>query len=332
MNILEIDKLSCDLHAPETGTLSKGLRGKVHMKESMKKHTSWRAGGEAERIYIPADLLDLTYFLCSLSESEPVHMLGLGSNLLVRDGGLKGTVILLHAQLGDLQLEHQDEIEGLIYAEAGVTCAKVARFAALHNLIGAEFLTGIPGTVGGALAMNAGCYGAEMWEVIEKVKILNRSGQIYERRPINYEINYRHVSLKIKSSIENQESKNIISEEWFVGGWLRLKSGNGATSRKKIKELLIRRIGSQPLNLPNAGSVFSNPPGDYAARLIESCGLKGFRVGGATVSTKHANFIVNTGHATAADIEEVMRVMQDTVEKKTGVKLMQEVRIIGEPR
>lgn len=306
-----------------------GLRvsgGEMRMNEPMKKYTSWRAGGKAERVYMPADLADLVQFLRELPQDEPVYMVGLGSNLLVRDGGVQGTVVVSHARLNDLRLEQQNNDGGLIYAEAGVACAKVARFAALHNLAGAEFLAGIPGTVGGALAMNAGCYGAETWDIATQVQTLSRTGQLRQRLFEDYQIGYRYVMLKPEMRINDQ---NLCSEEWFAGGWFRLMNGEDAVSRRKIKELLTRRINSQPLNLPNAGSVFRNPPGDRAARLIDSCGLKGFCIGGAMISLKHANFIVNTGDATAADIEAVIEAVRKGVKKKTGIELEQEVRIIG---
>lgn len=307
----------------------RALRGELRMNESMKKYTSWRAGGEAERIYIPADLTDLAQFIRGLPEDEPIYMVGLGSNLLVRDGGVRGTVVVLHARLNDLRLEQHNKRDGLMIAGAGVACAKVARFAASHSLAGAEFLAGIPGTVGGALAMNAGCYGAETWGVVERVQTLSRTGQLRERLPGDYEIGYRHVMLKPETKIEGPKEQDASGEEWFVGGGFRLLCGEDAASRKKIKELLTRRINTQPLNLPNAGSVFRNPPGDHAARLIESCGLKGSRVGGAMVSSKHANFIVNTGDATAAEIEAVIAAVRGTVKEQTGIELVQEVRIIG---
>ncbi|SCY18257.1 UDP-N-acetylmuramate dehydrogenase [Nitrosospira sp. Nl5] len=313
----------------ESGSGLPVLRGEMRMNEPMKKYTSWRAGGRAERMYMPADLADLAQFLQWLPPDEPVHIVGLGSNLLVRDGGVQGAIVVLHARLNDLRLEQRNKDDGLIYAEAGVACAKVARFAALHNLAGAEFLAGIPGTVGGALAMNAGCYDAETWEITEQVRTLSRAGQLHKRVPGDYQIGYRYVALKPQTSVKDQKVENSLGEEWFVGGWFRLVNGKDAVSRKKIKELLTRRIGSQPLNLPNAGSVFRNPPGDRAARLIESCGLKGFLIGGAMISPKHANFIVNTGEATAADIEAVIEAVRKTVKKQTGIELEQEVRIIG---
>lgn len=300
-----------------------GMRGEMRANEPMSKHTSWRAGGCAERYYIPADLADFVYFLQHSSAHEPVYVIGLGSNLLVRDGGLRGTVVAVHAQLNDLQWLEQDNLSGLIYAGAGVACAKVARFAAKHDLVGAEFLAGIPGTIGGALAMNAGCFGSETWKIVERVQVVNHDGTVLVRQPEEYKIGYRSVKLQ---SI----SINIAESEWFAGGYFRLLRGNQAESRQKIKQLLARRIDSQPLHQPNAGSVFRNPPGDYAARLIEVCGLKGQCIGGAMVSPKHANFIVNTGNASATDIEALILLVQDRVKKETGIELIQEVRIIGD--
>ncbi|OYW25229.1 MAG: UDP-N-acetylenolpyruvoylglucosamine reductase [Hydrogenophilales bacterium 12-63-5] len=263
----------------------------------------------------------------SLPAHEEIHMLGLGSNLLVRDGGVTGVVILLHGVLKKLAIESRTQgmppapigrDTALIYAQAGVASPKLARFAANNNLVGGEFWAGIPGTVGGAIAMNAGCYGGETWDKLVQVLTLNRQGQLNERLPGEYVTGYRHVALKQPH------------QEWFVGGWFRLEKGDGAASRETIKTLLKQRIASQPLNLPNAGSVFRNPPGDHAARLIESCGLKGFRIGDAQVSEKHANFIVNLGHACAADIERLIEHVEDSVEARTNVRLIREVRIIGE--
>ncbi|TCV83017.1 UDP-N-acetylmuramate dehydrogenase [Sulfurirhabdus autotrophica] len=309
-----------------------GLRGELRQNEPMQKHTSWRAGGVADQVYIPADLADLSTFLRNLPKDEAVHMVGLGSNLLVRDGGLRGTVILVHGALKRICIEQRKngfattlgENIDLVYAEAGVASPKVARYAARHNLVGAEFLAGIPGTVGGALAMNAGCYGAETWEVVAKVLTLNRNGELHKRMPADYEISYRHV-------LQKMSGDNVpLAREWYVGAWFKLPKGDGEASLAKIKSLLQKRIASQPLNMPNAGSVFRNPEGDYAARLIEDTGLKGVAIGGAMVSTKHANFIVNTGSATATDIEMLIDKVQEAVNAKHGIQLVREVRIVGE--
>lgn len=294
--------------------IAEGLRGELRFDVPMRKHTSWRAGGNAQRMYRPADLNDLVAFLRTLPANEPLFPVGLGSNLLVRDGGLRGTVLLMHGALSELRLE----ADGTIYVEAGVPGAKLARFASLHNLRGAEFFAGIPGTVGGMLAMNAGCYGSEIWEKVLRVQVVTRNGELLERTPQDYEIGYRHVALR------------NVAEEWFVSATMKFEQGDGEAARQQIRELLSKRIASQPLNLPNAGSVFRNPQGDHAARLIQACGLKGKRIGGAQVSEKHANFIVNTGDATAADIENLINEVRQTVAAQTGVQLHPEVRIIGD--
>ena len=294
------------------------LRGELRRDEPMRRHTSWRAGGTADRAFLPADLDDLCVFLRGLPDTEPVFFVGLGSNLLVRDGGIRGTVVFTHPSLRRFFL---DEGAGAaeIYAEAGVACPKVSRFAAVHNLEGAEFLSGIPGTVGGALAMNAGCYGGETWDVVDHVATINRAGKMTVRSRDEYDIGYRHCAPK------------TLAEEWFAAAWFRLKPGDGNTSRAVMKDLLSRRIATQPLQLPNAGSVFRNPPKHHAAHLIETCGLKGFERGGARVSEKHANFIVNPkGVASAADIEWLIRHIQRIVYQMKGVYLSTEVRIVGE--
>lgn len=296
-----------------------GLRGKLSWSVPMSRHTSWRAGGIAQRMYRPADLDDLRAFLGALPPDEPLHVIGLGSNLLVRDGGLRGTVLLMHGAMNGLT----EANDGSVYAEAGVPGAKLARFAAIHNLRGAEFLAGIPGTLGGMLMMNAGCHGSEIWQKVLRVRVMDRNGVSQERAPSDYEIGYR--------SVRRIEERGSRSEEFFIAASLKFEAGDGDIARQQIKELLAQRIAGQPLNLPNAGSVFRNPPNDYAARLIEQCGLKGRRIGGAMVSEKHANFIVNTGGATASDIEHLIIEVQTTVLNKTGICLHPEVKIIGEP-
>lgn len=289
--------------------------GVLKHNEPMRKHTSWRTGGVAHAFYTPSSLEDLIDFMRSLPTEEDIRMIGLGSNLLVRDKGLPGTTICLHGALNELEFLPETQ---LVFAQAGVASPKIARFSARLGLERGEFLAGIPGTVGGALAMNAGCYGMETWQVVNKVLTINRQGELHERWPQEYEIAYRHLRLR-----------EATSEEWFVGAWFSFSKGSAAAAQNKIKDLLTRRIAAQPLNQPNAGSVFRNPPGDYAARLIEAAGLKGRCLGGAMVSTKHANFIVNTGRASAADIENLIGVVQNEVSKQFAVDLMPEVRIIG---
>lgn len=299
------------------------LRGELRADEPMAGHVSWRAGGKVAKAYFPADLADLCAFLARLRTDEPVLMVGLGSNLLVRDGGFSGTVIFTHGALNELRvvpegLPGKPDL-GLVYAEAGVGSPKLARFAAGLDLAGAEFLAGVPGTLGGALAMNAGCHGGETWNLVRKVLTVDRAGQLHEREPAEFAVGYRHVGLKGHC------------DEWFVAAWLGLPKGEGERSRTVMKELLDRRSATQPLQLPNAGSVFRNPPDTHAARLIQEAGLKGLTVGGAQVSEKHANFIVNPdGRATAADIESLIGQVQGAVKEKFGVDLVREVRIVGD--
>ncbi len=291
-------------------------QGRLLRDEPMSRHVSWRAGGRAKRAYVPTGIADLAAFLRTLPEDEPVLFVGLGSNLLVRDGGFDGTVVLLHNTHGEMRMEGE-----LVYAEAGVASPKVARFAALHGYEGAEFLAGIPGTVGGALAMNAGCYGAETWETVARVQVVTRGGELLERTPEDYEIGYRHVASK---------RGRLGEDEWFTAVWFRFNPGDTRRARQRIKELLSARVASQPLNLPNAGSVFRNPPGDYAARLIQACGLKGYAIGGVRVSEKHANFIVNPqGRGTATEIEALIEHVRATVLERFGIALHPEVRIVG---
>jgi UDP-N-acetylmuramate dehydrogenase len=312
--------------------------GELWLDEPMHRHTTWRTGGPVQRAYFPSDLQDLARFLRSLPPTEAVQFVGLGSNLLVRDGGVRGTIVFTHGALKQVELSQADG-GLLVYAQAGVAAPKVSRFAATHGLRGAEFLTGIPGTVGGALAMNAGCYGSETWDVVHMVLTLTRAGEIKRRMPVEFEVSYRHVALRAGERLEARGEREPLtphaslltsSIEFFAAAWFRLAPGDGEESRRVIRDLLQRRIASQPLGEPNAGSVFRNPPGDYAARLIESCGLKGFAIGGAAVSRKHSNFIVNTGTATSADIEALIEHVQATVKARCGVLLEREVRIIGE--
>ena len=280
--------------------------------ESLARYTSWRVGGLADRVFIAENVGELQAFLQTLDAAEPLEFIGLGSNLLVRDGGVRGTVIVMHQALSELRVDGQ-----YIYAEAGVTCGKVARFSANESKQGAEFLAGIPGTIGGALAMNAGCYGSETWNIVHQVLTINRCGQTHVRNESEFIPSYRHVEMPMP-------------DEWFLGAWFKLETGNAVISQQKIKQLLATRLASQPLNLPSAGSTFRNPHGDFAARLIEASGLKGYQIGGAQVSPKHANFIVNVGECTALDIELLIRHIKDVVLEKQGVALQQEIKVIGD--
>ena len=288
------------------------LRGILLLDEPMNKHTSWRAGGTADRYYIPADLDDLLMFLQRQEEDEEILWLGLGSNLLIRDGGLRGTVVSVTGVLDELLLKDHDTVK----AGTGVTCAKLARFAANSGLTGIEFLAGIPGTVGGALTMNAGAFGGETWDFVSTVETVSRSGEIKTSSGKQFDPGYRTV--------------NIPDGEWFISAEFKLFPDPENKALEIIRELLARRAQTQPMGESSCGSVFRNPDGDYAARLIDSCGLKGSRSGKARVSEKHANFIINDDGASATDIEGLINHIQKVVNDKTGIRLETEVRIIGE--
>ena len=316
------DEAGASVATEAEGGMSR-LAGVLRSNEPMSRHVTWRAGGTVTAAYTPRDLEDLARFLGRLRPDEPLMAVGLGSNLLVRDGGFDGTVVFTHGALKRLEI---DAGSGLIYAEAGVASPKLARYAALHDRVGAEFLAGIPGCVGGALAMNAGCHGSETWQHVERVLMLDRRGRLIQRNADDFEIGYRHVGLRRGC------------DEIFAAAWFRFPAGDGEAARKRMRELLERRAATQPLQLPNAGSVFRNPPGDHAARLIEAAGLKGVTAGGdkggnpvgARVSEMHANFIVNPGGmGSASEIESLIGHVQAVVKEKFGVELIREVRIVG---
>ncbi|MFW5439757.1 MAG: UDP-N-acetylmuramate dehydrogenase [Methylophilaceae bacterium] len=280
--------------------------------EPLERYTSWRVGGKADRLYVPTGMNDLVEILSGIDPDDPIFFIGLGSNLLVRDGGVRGTVIVMHHALKEVRVDGD-----YIYAEAGVTCGKLAKFSASNNNAGAEFMAGIPGTVGGALAMNAGCYGGVTWDIVYQVLTVDRHGNTHVRNANEFIASYRNVEMPVL-------------EEWFLGAWFELSVGSAQEANRKIKELLATRLASQPLNFPSGGSTFRNPKGDYAARLIEASGLKGYQIGGAKVSPKHANFIINVGECKALDIELLIRHMKEQVLEQQGVELQQEVRVIGE--
>lgn len=288
------------------------LKLRLLKNEPLARYTSWRVGGAADRLFVPESLEALIEFLTGLNSEEPVYFIGLGSNLLVRDGGVRGTVVVMHQALKTLKTDG-----GYLYAEAGVTCGKFAKFSATNSLMGAEFMAGIPGTIGGALAMNAGCYGGVTWDIVQQVLTINRYGKTQIRSATEFVTDYRSVT-------------SPVAEEWFVGAWFKLVEGNPLESTTRIKNLLAKRLASQPLNFPSGGSTFRNPEGDYAARLIEASGLKGFQIGGAQVSLKHANFIVNLGHCCAQDIESLIEHIKQEVFRQQGIMLQQEVKVIGD--
>jgi UDP-N-acetylmuramate dehydrogenase len=279
---------------------------------SMAKHTSWHVGGPADLFFTPRDAMDLAAFIRQLPPEVPLLWVGLGSNLLVRDGGIRGAVISTHGALGALERLSATRIQ----AEAGVPCARLARQCVKWGLGPAEFFAGIPGTLGGALAMNAGAWGGETWRHVVEVDVLDRRGARHTRKAADYDIGYRTVKGP--------------DDEWFIGARLEFERTPGVNI-EAIRELLDKRKQSQPIGEWSCGSVFTNPPGDHAARLIDSAGLKGFRVGDASVSEKHANFIINHGAARAADVEALILHVQSAVKRFHGVAMTTEVRIVGDP-
>ncbi|MGQ0591349.1 MAG: UDP-N-acetylmuramate dehydrogenase [Gammaproteobacteria bacterium] len=302
--------------AIDGATAVSGMRGELRLDEPMARHTSWRAGGRARRFFVPADAEDLECFLRGTPSEEPLLWVGLGSNLLVRDGGLSGTVISTARLNACPYIDKWAIDERAIVAQCGAPCARIARLAAQLGLTGAEFLAGIPGTLGGALCMNAGAFGGETWRLVGSVETIDRQGERRRRARADFEIGYREVRGP--------------ADEWYLAAELVLAPHPEGGGLDRIKALLGRRAETQPMGQPSCGSVFQNPPGDHAARLIDAAGLKGFSIGNAVVSEKHANFIVNRGGATAADIEALIEHVQRTVAERHGVRLTPEVRIVGE--
>lgn len=288
------------------------VKGILHSHISIKPFTSWHIGGDAEKLYWPLNLADLQTFLKTVSPVEPLHWLGLGSNILVSDAGIAGTVIITQGVLKELTLISA----GRIRAEAGLSCAQVARFAAKNDLIGGEFLAGIPGTVGGALFMNAGAFGGETWEKVTQVETLDRQGKIRLRSKSEFEWGYRY-------------TRGLAENEWFSAAYFDFMPGDGKQGLEKIRALLERRAETQPTGEPSCGSTFRNPSGDYAARLIEACGLKGCRIGDIEVSSKHANFLINLDQATAADTLKLVYHIQKEVQEKFAIELHPEFKWLG---
>ena len=284
----------------------------VYQNVELKNFNSWKVGGKAENFLICDDIDKLVSFIKTKKIKFPITYIGLGSNLLIRDGGVKGTIVVMHGGLNKINRD-----KNFIYAEAGVSCSKLSKFAAKEGFAESAFFAGIPGTIGGALAMNAGCYGSETWEYVQKVLMINLNGDQIIRKKSDFKINYRQV-------------ENIKKNESFLAAWLLFPDGDKEIAEKNIKELLAHRKNTQPLNWPTAGSTFRNPKDNFAAKLIEDCGLKGYKIGGAQVSEKHANFIINLGNANALDIEKIIIHIQKVVLDKKNIELKREIKIIGE--
>jgi UDP-N-acetylmuramate dehydrogenase len=287
------------------------MRGKLLRDEPMSRHTSWRLGGPADSYYVPADLQDLQYFLSTLDADCDVLWVGLGSNLLVRDGGFRGQVIAPLNALKRMELQ----LDGNLYVECGSSCARLAKFCHRKGLGGADFFAGIPGTVGGALAMNAGAFGGETWTAVQQVIMIDRQGNLQQREADEFDVGYRRVRLP--------------QDEWFAAALFKF-AAREPDEDSKIRQLLRQRNETQPIGEPSCGSVFKNPPGKHAAQLIEAAGLKGYRLGSARVSDKHANFIISAADTRAADVEALIYYIQERIEAQFDIQLQTEVRIVGD--
>ncbi|MDR7928127.1 UDP-N-acetylmuramate dehydrogenase [Acidithiobacillus thiooxidans] len=289
------------------------IGGRLRLGESMQRHTSWRVGGPADRFYLPGTLEDLQGFLRHFAV-PPLTWIGLGSNVLVRDAGLRGTTICLANTLDQIVLAEND----LLRVGAGAGAVKIAHFAAKAGLAGAEFLAGIPGTLGGCLSMNAGAHGGDTWSLVEWVEVMHPHGEIQRLSPEDFQIGYREVYGH--------------GDACFVAAGLRLIPEDSTAVMQRLRAWQEKRAATQPLEWPSCGSVFRNPTGDHAARLIEAAGLKGKARGQAEVSSQHANFIINRGHARAADIEALVEEVQSAVQQQFGIRLQAEMRILGEAK
>ena len=276
----------------------------IKLNEPMSKHCSLRTGGQTSQFFVPQDEAALSNFL--KNNKTQLLFVGLGSNLLVRDRGFDGTTI--HTK----NFNSLDISKDFIDSGAGTSLAKLSRFSQANLKYGAEFLSAIPGSVGGALAMNAGAFGSEIWQYVVSVKTINLTGDIQERFPSNYKINYRSVI-------------HHFSGEFFISARFNFDLKQ---PQDNVRDLLHKRNSTQPIGLASCGSVFKNPKDTYAAKLIESCGLKGFCIGGACVSEKHANYIINQNNASAMDIENLIAHIQNIIKDKHNVELETEIIII----
>ena len=296
--------------------LARQIKSPLLMQHPLNRYTTWRTGGPGEVVLIPESIDDIQTTLQFLPEDYPVTWLGLGSNVLIQDEGIAGLVIVTQGScLNHIEVDVGASGDSpIIYAQAGVPCGQLARWVARNDKAGLEFLAGIPGTVGGALAMNAGCYGGETWDSIIQVETIDRLGARHIRQKNEFEIAYR---------------KSFFPEkEYFLAAYFKVKEGNKAEGLLQIKAMLDKRNLAQPTNLPNCGSVFKNPEGHFAAALIQACGLKGHQIGGAQISEKHANFIVNIDNARSSDILALIALAKEKVKEKFDIQLEQEVKVM----
>ncbi len=293
--------------------LESRITGTVSYSEAMRKHTTWRIGGPADLMVVPSGIDDIK--LCvelAIENGIPVTVVGNGSNLLVRDNGIRGIVLKISSKFNKLEINDTS-----LKAEAGALVPLASKLAAEKGLSGLEFAAGIPASIGGAICMNAGAHGKCMSDVVREVTVLGSDGQILSMSNHEIGFEYRKSNLKDKGLI-------------VLGAEFDLSRGVPEQIREISQDNLAKRRKSQPLEFPNAGSVFANPPGQWAGWLIEQVGGKGMRVGGAMVSEKHANFIVNTGEAAASDVLNLIERIKQLVLEKFNIELTLEVRVVGE--
>ncbi len=290
--------------------ISKKIKGNLRKNISLKKYNTWKVGGKAEYFFEPEDLEDLKIFL-NLTSGEKVTFLGNGSNVLIRDNGIEGYVVCLKKSFNN----HHINSENKFIFEAGLSCMKIAQISAKQNFTGLEFLCGIPGTLGGALKMNAGCYGGNIWDNVSDITLINKEGDLIKRKKNDFKISYRNV--------------DIDENNFFVSASFNLQKNQMNNSLNIIKDFLKDRRSNQPTGLPSCGSVFKNPKNHHAAKILDSLGLKGFRVGGAYVSEKHANFIITEKSAKSKDIEKLINYIQKKVYEDKKISLETEVKFIG---
>lgn len=288
-------------------------KNKIHHNIELKDFNSWKVGGIAKNFYICADKNLLAINIKNKALKLPLHFIGLGSNTLFRDGNIEGTIIMMHKGIGEINQQNN-----LFYADAGVSCSKLAKNVAKAGFAKSAFLAGIPGTVGGALAMNAGCYGSETWDFVSKVLLIDTDGKQIVRKRNEFKTAYRKTI-----NISNKT-------EYFLGAWFNFPEGQTDIAQNEIKNLLLHRKKTQPLDWPTAGSTFRNPSNSHAAKLIEECGLKGHTIGGAQISNKHANFIINLGNASSIDIERLIEFVKEKVFTLKNIMLETEIKFIGD--
>jgi UDP-N-acetylmuramate dehydrogenase len=297
--------------------LRKFVKGKMLSHVPLSRYTSLRVGGPAEIMIYPSNVMEIQKIIhFSQTHAIPYFIIGRGTNLLIKDGGLRGIVIKLSRGLKKIKIVEALRNHTKVMVEAGVSLRRLLTFSIERSLSGLEFLSGIPGSIGGALTMNAGAHGRQMQDVTQSLILVTPQAEVLEKKSAHLNFEYRQLHLSTGTII--------------VKALIQMKQGNQREILSEIKKIKKWRSQNQPLNLPSAGSVFKNPLGNSAGQLVEQVGLKGFQVGKAKISEKHANFIINLGGATAKDILSLMEIMQNRVYQETGIQLEPEIKIAGE--